>query len=282
MMLAPLTLAAINKAIESAQEDGRRNHLGASIIGKPCERELFYDWRWTLREFFTGQELRLFERGHLEESRFIKYLQLAGIEIWPFDEKGKQWRTTGHNGHFGGSLDGVVRGLPDLPPGTPAAVSFKTHNDKSFTKLIEMGVMGSKWAHFVQEQIYMKHWRLDWSLYMAVNKNTDHWHLELLHYDAEVATNALTRGGNVIYANSPPKRISSTPGAFACKFCFYNRLCHFGDVQPDVSCRTCKFSRVAAEGLWHCGLQDVPLDGAAQRAGCGSYQVHSKLVGVQE
>ena len=36
-------------------------HLGASIIGKDCERALWYDFRWVTRWAFTGRMLRLFD-----------------------------------------------------------------------------------------------------------------------------------------------------------------------------------------------------------------------------
>ena len=290
MLTAPKALAAINAAIENGQEYPHRAHLGASVIGKKCLRELWYGWRWAVSEKFDGRMLRLFERGHLEEPRFIGYLRAIGCEVWPHnpnaplkDGKPQQWRAgPWHEGHFGGSPDGVGRGLPDLPPGTPFLISCKTHNGKSFEKLKEAGVMGAKWDHFVQEQIYLNHFRLEWCLYMAVNKDDDALHLELLHYDESVFKTALSRAGNVIFANEPPARISESPGAFGCKFCKANRLCHFGDTTPDRNCRTCRFARVG-RGEWICGLthSDRGLDEMAQRAACPSYQINPKLQGVQ-
>lgn len=295
MKPATLTLKAINDKIEAEQDDGFRAHLGASIIGKKCARELWYDFRWTLRERFSGQMLRLFERGNLEEARFIGYLEKIGAKVWPFDpskplKKGKpqQWRAgPWHDGHFGGSPDGFGVGIPDLGPDVPFSISCKTHNEKSFEKLLESGVMGSKWEHFVQEQIYLEHFRktwgpsLEWCLYMAVCKNTDRLFLDLIHYDAEIASNAISRAADVIYSNEPLRRVATTPGHFACKFCHYNRLCHFGDVAPAVNCRTCSFSRPGSNGKFVCGLRNVDIDEAEQKAGCGSYQVNPKLQGVQ-
>lgn len=285
---AKLTAAAIDAHLESTQESSHRGHLGASQIGKKCLRELWYDWRWSLAERHRGQLLRLFQTGHLYEPRFVAMLRALGVEIWEFDArlplkegKPQQFKISDHDGHFGGSLDAVARGIPDLPPGTVFTVSFKTHNQKSFEKLLEMGVMGSKWEHFVQEQMYMHKMGIHICLYLAANKNTDDWHLELLRYDKEVAENGLKRAGDVIYSNEPLARIATSPGAFACKFCHYNRLCHFGDVPVDRNCRTCKYSRPGGKGLWFCGLRSIELDTDAQRAGCGSYQTHSKMLGVQ-
>jgi hypothetical protein len=292
MKLAVQTLAAVNQAIEAGQEDGFRNHLGASVIGKKCARESWYKYRWGIREHFNGQQLRLFDTGNVYEPRFVAWLRAAGLTVWPHDPKasakaGKpvQWRVSAYDGHFGGSLDGIGTGSPDLPPNTFFSISFKTHNEKSFEKLVEMGVMGSKWEHFIQEQVYMHllppAWGIKICLYVAANKNTDQLHFEWINYDPEVAKTTEIRAGNVIYSNEPLPRIANSPGAYACKFCVFNRLCHFGDVTPDRNCRTCSFARPAGNGVWACGLRHVELDQAAQKADCGSYQVNPKFQGVQ-
>lgn len=43
------TRDAIFAGYEADREDGFRPHLGASQIGKSCERALWYDFRWTTR-----------------------------------------------------------------------------------------------------------------------------------------------------------------------------------------------------------------------------------------
>jgi hypothetical protein len=84
-------------------------------------------------------------------------------------------------GHFGGSLDGVAKGLPEAPK-TPAVLEFKTHNDKSFTDLVKNKVQASKPQHYDQMNIYMGLMELDRALYMAVNKNTDDLYTEWVHF----------------------------------------------------------------------------------------------------
>ena len=49
LKLATQTLAAMDAVIVGAAEDGLRPHLGASIIGRACDRALWYGWRWTSR-----------------------------------------------------------------------------------------------------------------------------------------------------------------------------------------------------------------------------------------
>jgi hypothetical protein len=66
-------------------DDGHRNHLGASLIGDPCARKLWYVFRWVKHEKHPGQLYRLFNRGHKEEDRFIEWMEGIGIEVWADD-----------------------------------------------------------------------------------------------------------------------------------------------------------------------------------------------------
>lgn len=79
----PVVLA-INDKLEKTQEDGRRNHLGASLIGRKCRRELWYSFRWATDVKHSGRMVRLFNRGHREEERFVEWLRAVGVEHFPF------------------------------------------------------------------------------------------------------------------------------------------------------------------------------------------------------
>lgn len=69
------------------QEDGRRRHLGGSLIGRKCERELWYSFRWATITRHTGRLLRLFDRGHKEEFRFVEYLRQIGAEVHDYSQR---------------------------------------------------------------------------------------------------------------------------------------------------------------------------------------------------
>lgn len=72
----------IDKYCQGAYDDGHRNHLGASLIGDDCSRKLWYSFRWVFKERFSGRLLRLFNRGHREEDRFVEWLEGAGFKVW--------------------------------------------------------------------------------------------------------------------------------------------------------------------------------------------------------
>jgi len=76
-------------ANRAAEENGMpfRSHLGGSMIGKKCSRELYYSFRWFKRPAFQGRILRLFDRGHAEEFSFVDLLRSQGIEVRAYSEQ---------------------------------------------------------------------------------------------------------------------------------------------------------------------------------------------------
>src|SRR5574337_815622 len=111
------TVAAIFAGYEKREAaEPRRGHLGASVIGKPCERQLWYAFRWAYQEQFEGRMLRLFQRGHREEDWFAADLRSTGAQVHSVDPRtGQQFRFSAVGGHVGGSMDGCALGLIEAP-----------------------------------------------------------------------------------------------------------------------------------------------------------------------
>lgn len=256
------------------EDEGFRTHMGASGIGKECARAIWYGFRWYQKSHFGGRMLRLFNRGHLEEARFIACLLTIGAQVYQQDEHGKQFTISELNGHFGGSGDGIAVGLPDLPAGMPALLEFKTHNDKSFQKLAQEGVRSAKFEHYVQMQVYMRKMGLTVALYGAVNKNDDTLHFELVQLDTATADQFLDRGRTLVMLQQPPKKLNESAGWYGCRFCDLKPVCHLG-AAPEKNCRTCAYSEPRADGLWWCkqGPAELSIDKARQLTGCEFYEV---------
>ncbi len=268
-------------------EDGYRSHLGASVIGGKCARAVFYAWRWASKGSPRGKARepkakaesrmrRLWNRGHLEEGRFIAMMLMIGASVYQQDAEGKQFRISALGGHFSGAGDGIVVGIPDLPRGVPALSEYKTHSDKSFEELRELGVQKAKPEHFVQMQEYMHGMGLVYAIYVAVNKNTEELYAEIVTYDRPTAEHFLDRAKMIIFADKPPERIrGGSPGFHVCKYmCDHADVC-FSTVQPDRNCRTCQFGFAMPDGTWQCARDAHTLDKAAQLAGCNLYEVGS-------
>jgi hypothetical protein len=272
------------------QEEGFRSHLGASILGGECARHIWYSFRWATRKEHDGRTLRLFNRGHLEEPRFLAMLLMIGCEVWWQDEQGRQFRISWADDHAGGSGDGVGRGIPDLDPATAAVCEFKTHGEKSFIELAGklpewrayrehrvgpfpgQGVRIAKFEHFVQMQTYMRKMGLAAALYMAVCKNTDDLYAEVITLDAEFADQFIDRGEKLVWANEAPKRVSESPGFWKCRFCDDRPVCHLR-AEPAVNCRTCISSAPGKAGTWHCRhpQHQILLSKELQQTGCADY-----------
>lgn len=265
----------LSKDAYATDESPFRAHLGASIIGRECAREVWYSFHWATERKFDGRMLRLFNRGHLEEPRFVALLQAIGCTVYQFDAEGKQFKIKGHKGHYGGSLDAVVVGCPDVPD-EPVLAEFKTHGDKSFQKLKTDGVMSSKWEHFVQMQQYMGKQGLKFSLYMATNKNDDEIHAEIIQFDPGQYQRYEQRSIQIIEAREPPPKISETPGFWKCKFCDHAGVCHLKTL-PVKSCRSCINSTPIDGGWWSCNLKKTLLDNADQLAACDNYQMNPSI-----
>ena len=266
------TAQAVVRWREQTTDTSHRPHLGASLIGHACDRHLWMTFRWVGSESFDGRMLRLFDTGKLEEPRVYEELRGIGCEV-AADDGTAQFKVSTLGGHFGGSLDGAVLGIPEAPK-TWHVLEIKTHSDKLFKDLTTKGVREAKPMHWAQMQTYMHLTGMDRALYYAVNKNTDALHIERVEYDRQAAEGLVAKAERIIRADVPPQRLSDDPAWFECKFCRFHGVCH-GQQVPEVNCRTCVRSTPEIErgnACWTCsagtdlGLATLPL--SHQRTGC--------------
>lgn len=276
------TMGALEDAYND-KEESHRSHMGASLMAKKCGRAIWYSFRWATKSQHEGRMVRLFNRGHLEEGRIVALLELIGATVWQMDENGKQFRISGSHGHYGGSGDGIAKGIPDLATLDEACLlEFKTHNEKSFTKLKSEGVKYAKPEHWGQMQQYMEKFKLNNSLYIAVNKNTDELHAEIITLETEAAQQLVERADKLVWLQEAPSKIGNppSPGNFDCKFCDHRAVCHLG-AQPDFNCRTCKSARPVegGNGLWFCDYWKVVIPKESQKHGCENWVKHPAIGG---
>lgn len=269
----------IYAAYEAARDEEHRPHLGASIIGRPCERALWYGFRWSATKKIDGRILRLFETGQLAEPRFVANLRAIGAEVHELDPAGQQWRVSDIGGHFGGSMDGAAVNVPGFGKKW-CVVEMKTHGEKSFTELKKKAVQVAKPDHYAQMQVYMGLTGMERALYLSVNKNTDELYSEKIHFDPVEFARLRARAERIITSAEPRARMSNDPSWYECKFCDYHAICH-GETLPEVNCRTCAHStpEMDGEGHWSCanktsddgmGLPPIPLE--VQRKGCAGHR----------
>jgi len=266
-------IEAIDAAHQSKQERPRP-HMGASMLGHPCDRWLWLSFRWAVIEKFEGRILRLFRRGQMEEATIISDLEAIGIVFRQTDGQAR----VDFGSHVSGSVDGIIEsGVPDAPKARHVA-EFKTHALKSFEDLFSQGVQKSKPMHWAQMQVYMHGLGIHRALYVAICKNDDRIYTERLHYDHNAAEKLVDRGRRIALADRMPEPLSSDPTWWECKFCPARKFCHQTKLTEQVNCRTCAHSTATAAGNWECAKwgNDIPDDW--QHKGCSSHVLHPDLV----
>lgn len=276
-----------------------RKHFGASQVGGECLAEMWLNFRWTKIEENAGHMCRLLNRGHLEEARFVQWLEGIGFEVREIDpETGKQYRIKGVKGHFGGSLDSLLKppSRYNLPEDLCVWLGeFKTYNEKSFTKLAGVkppwnefkkggalarrkggdGMRKTKPQHYIQMCSYGRAYGFKFGLYLAVNKNTDELYFEIVELDWSLADDGFRKAETVINSQTIPQRISMTPTYSYCKnLCDYVGICHMGET-PAINCRSCKHAIPVENGEWFCELhseqQGSNIPDEVITTGCPSY-----------
>lgn len=251
-----------------------RTHLGASIIGHDCRAYGWNTFRWLKQEAFDGRMLRLFNRGHEEERRFVRWLVGAGFEVREADESGKQFRIVGCKGHFGGSLDAMMK--PPARYNIPADYliwlgEFKTHSEKSFVKLQKSGVQSSKPQHYRQMCSYGRAYNFRFGLYCAVNKNNDELYFEIVELDYKQADDLFRKAEGIVFSQTQPPKIAQTPAYFDCKYCDFQGICHKQE-PPTKNCRSCVHAIPVDNAEWQCNYHNgiIPKDFIPQ--GCDSWK----------
>lgn len=247
-----------------------RAYLGASEIGEPCARRLWYRFRWAGVEHFDGRMLRLFDTGHREEARVLDELRALGLEVHDRQPDGRQYAVQAHGGHFRGHLDAVVLGLPEAPK-TWHLVDVKTVNGKKFAELVKKGFRETYPRYWAQGQAYMSLMDLDRAAFIFVVKDTDEIHVERFERDAGESVQILARAARIIFAAEPPSRISEDAAWWACKFCPFHGHCHSTEA-PDVTCRSCAHATPMKEGGWRCERHARDLSIDEQDAACADHR----------
>lgn len=264
-------VAALFKAVEASKKDWRRPHLGCSVIGRKCWREIWYLWRWAVEPKHDGRLLRLFQHGDSEENRAADDLrQVPGVKLDTIDpETGEQFRVE-LAPHIGGAMDGKIIGIPEAPK-TLHVWDHKTANDKQFAEFKRAGLAKWKPVYYTAAQLYMLGSKIKRAVYTVQCKNDDEMHSERIHYSMADARQAMTKATSIRDSGIPPAKIAESPTSYLCRYCDFKRACHHaGHETLERNCRTCISSYPADDGTWRCTLndEDKALSVDEQKAGC--------------
>lgn len=225
-------------AAERAAQTPRR-YLGASRIGHACERALQYDYAQAPvdqgREL-PGRILRVFEVGHALEDLAVRWLRLAGFDLYTRRRDGEPFGFSVASGRIQGHVDGILNSGPEaLGLLYPALWECKTMNDKAWRETVKHGVARAKPIYAAQVAIYQAYMEGSISgisqnraLFTAINKDTEELYFERVPFDGGLAQRMSDRAVRIITALDAGEllpRVATTPTHHECKACPWQDRC---------------------------------------------------------
>ena len=213
----------ITKTIADSPTDAPRNYIGASSIGKPCSRAIWYG--------FTGAEstnpppsLRTtFEIGKRLEGLLIDYLEESGFKIVrPNSDNDYLLLQDKDVPVFQGHCDALMI----LPNSAPSVVEIKTANTASFSKFKAKGLRVWNDGYYAQLQAYLGMSGYPRGVLLAIDKNTSELHHEWVNYDDIFYHELKSRALNISQMEEPPEKLNKNPIYFLCNSCSYRKICH--------------------------------------------------------
>ena len=222
-------LDAINN-IPRRQEE-RRQYVGASSIGSPCERKLQYDFAGAPYDEgwqFDARTLRIFQRGHLFETMAALWLSDAGFRLTQTGRDGKPIGFKVAGGAFAGHADRVITGgLVGLQ--YPLVWEHKALGAKAWKAIDSRGLAKAKPEYADQVALYQAYLDLkNPALFMATNADTMEIYLELVAFDVKRAQAASDRAAAIIAdtrAGALRARCTDDPAFYACASCQFRARC---------------------------------------------------------
>jgi hypothetical protein len=211
-------------------DDAPRSYIGASIIGNPCDRAIYYSYK--------GAKCSIEEKTRLtfKIGKAIEELVIDSLEFYADDLSLNGIETHDNTKieviHMGQMVDKEV---PELQ-GTPDAVikindelyvlEIKTANNTSFSKLLKERYRRWREQYYAQIQVYMGLCDIKKAIALVINKDTSEVYEEVIEFDEIEFECMRSKSEHVMKMTEPPKRLNDNPLFFVCKMCQFNKVCH--------------------------------------------------------
>lgn len=224
----------IDMAIDAeAAAQPKRDYLGASILGDPCERAVqFYAMGVAQDPIPGGRKQDIFARGHWIEALMIRRLRAAGFILVDVDPRtGQQFEATWQGGRVKGHPDGLlVHWLAphDCPIELPALWECKGLGSKWWKKVVKDGLRWTFPRYFGQMQLLMGGFNIPRGLFTAVNADTMERYHALVDFDPSTYANLLSRAERIflaIQADELLPRAFTDSARMECRMCNFSKLC---------------------------------------------------------
>lgn len=240
------TIEAMLKAVEDNDKREKRDYIGASEIGDPCSRKIWYNYHDYPKRKLGHVPLLAAQSGYYAEDATAERLRLVkGIELHTHRPDGEQfgWEREiqledGTTGKISGHYDGLLQGLLQAPK----AIHVWEHKDKDQSKFMNFKTTKAKYGeknalkewditYYGQAQINMHMAQADGipakRHYLTVSyagaRKYDSCRTDYNKEDAQRLYEKMVKILN--YPVAPPK-LSEKPDFFLCRFCDFRKECH--------------------------------------------------------
>lgn len=228
------TIQNAKAVTEFTQTEERRDYIGASLVGHPCARHIWYRYHGYPSKPFDAETLWRFEDGHRTEAVVIERLrQVVGVQVWDRTSEGGQIGFSSMGGKFKGHVDGIIRGLVQAPK-TPHVLEVKCAGEKGyaeFKKLVfEYGEKKAleRWnpTYYAQAQLYMHYMKLDRHYLVVALAGGRDMAACRTEYNPEEAQRLIDKADRILQATTEPARVSDKPDFYQCRWCPFAEVCH--------------------------------------------------------
>jgi CRISPR/Cas system-associated exonuclease Cas4 (RecB family) len=213
-----MTTGKLTKILNSIaiENETPRDYIGASSIGSPCMRQIWYAYNGYVGEPISPRLARTFEIGKRLEGMVLDDLESAGLYVirdwWDLVDRELPY--------FKGHVDAVIG---------DAIIEVKTAKDSSFKQFVKHGLR--KWSpqYYAQLQAYMGMSGICESYLICLNKDTSELHDEQVMFQPQYYDGLRLKAEMIHAAQEPPPRVNHSPVFYVCKTCRYRRVCHDRD-----------------------------------------------------
>lgn len=235
----PLIQQVYNLLEEERAKESPRKYLGASSIGDPCERKLWYRLNQPEKAKPANAKLILSANdGHRSEEIMADLLRrVPGVKLSARESLNLPYRFSDMGGKFAGHLDGIIEGIP-LAPKVTHVWENKSCNETKFKKLLniketvdddrQLEAWDEKTGnlYYAQAQIYMHYLDIPRHYMTVCLSGTRDFTTIRTPYNKDIAINLIEKADRIITYKAAPLGVSQNPDFYLCKMCEFKDYCH--------------------------------------------------------
>ncbi len=213
----------INDFVEVNRVDEDRYYIGASSIGHPCRRYIWYRFNNVVANKIDAKTAITFEIGKQLEQIIVGYLQDANVNIE---------LPSRHNDYlqlwdpdvelFRGHADALIHFGPD----SFSILEIKTAKNSSFERFKSKGLLVWSESYYAQLQAYMCMSGAKQGVLLAINKDNSELHCEWVNFDSDYYLKLRDKAFAISRSDKEPEKLNQSPLYMTCNRCAFKSICH--------------------------------------------------------